>query len=91
MNIKHEIISFDSVTGAILVHYFTDEIQQGYAYNIDLPIVNGMLPTEIEIEEIINLHSPRVQLERIEAMKTATVPEYLANLIPSTSEVTSTQ
>jgi hypothetical protein len=86
MEINHEVISFDPNTGSIVVRYFTDDIQPGYAYSIDLPIVDGALPTEAEIQQLIDLHSPRIQLERIAAMKTASIPEYLANLTPNIPE-----
>lgn len=86
MNIKNEIISFDPTTGTILVRYFTDDIQPGYTFNIDLPIVDGMLPLEDQLQQTIDLYSPRIQFERIEAMKIVNIPQYLKNLIPITSE-----
>jgi hypothetical protein len=82
MEIKHQILEFTALTGSILVNYFCDEVPEGLTYNIDLPIENGQIASPEKVDELINLMAPRVQLERIIAMKTTEIPVYLAEKIP---------
>lgn len=81
MNIQNEILNFDEASGTILVRYFTSDFPEGFAYNIDLPIVDGQYPSEEELQELVRVYEPRGQLERIVAVKTATVPENLRSKV----------
>ena len=82
--IKHEIISFNSLNGSIQVKYFSNEVPEGLVYNIDLPIENGEFSSEQEINQLIELYKPTVQLERLAAIKIAQIPQYLLDKVLST-------
>jgi hypothetical protein len=82
MNIKHELISFHAPTGSMLVRYFSDEVPDGLAYNIDIPLENGSFVGQEKIDELIEAMKPIGQLERIAALQSVVIPETLAALIP---------
>lgn len=82
MNIENEIVSFDTVTGSILVKYYSLEVPDGLFFNIDLPIENGNFPTLEKINELIDLFKPTGQLERMAQLKAVDVPSFLAEKIP---------
>lgn len=82
MNIQHEIISFYPPTGSMLVRYFCDEVPEGLAYNIDIPLENGSFVGQEQIDALIAAMKPVGQLERIAQLKSAQIPAELAALIP---------
>lgn len=87
MEIKYEILSFNSDIGGVTVHYYTQSNPVGFTYNIDLPIENGSYPNEDAVIALVELYAPKGQLERIEAVKTAAVPAFLASkILPPTEE-----
>jgi hypothetical protein len=81
MNIQHEIISFNPVMGSIIVKYFSAESQEKLEFSIDLPIENGVFPDEQAINELIELYKPTAQLNRIAALKTVQIPQYLLDKV----------
>lgn len=83
MQITKEILSFNPTTGSVNVRYFSNEVPEGVSFNIDLPLDNGQLPSEATISEILNTYTPLAQLERLAALKTITVPEFLSSKIPT--------
>jgi len=91
MQITKEILSFNPTTGSIDVRYFSNEVPEGVTFNIDLPLNNGQLPSEESISEILNIYTPLAQLERLAALKTTAVPEFLASKIPTPSPEPETQ
>lgn len=91
MNIKNEIISFDPITGSIVVKYFCDEVPDGLSFNIDVPIENGQLADITTINNLIEIFKPIGQLERIAQLKAITVPEFLAEKIPTPIVVNTAQ
>lgn len=86
MNIQHEIISFHAPTGSMLVRYFSDEVPDGLAYNIDIPLDNGAFIAQDKINELIDAMKPVGQLERIAALASVEIPPELAALIPPEPE-----
>ena len=82
MNIQHEIVSFDPVTGSILVKYSCDQVTESLSFNIDIPIENGVLASIETIDFLIELHKPVKQFERVIALKTIQLPAYLVDKIP---------
>jgi hypothetical protein len=87
--IKYEIVNFYPETGSISVKYYTDIFTEGWIYNLDLNVDNGVYPSQEEINNLIEFYSPRGQIERIEKVKTAEVPDHLKSFIPSTSSSSS--
>lgn len=81
MNIQHEILEFFPQTASISVRYFADEVPTGLVYNIDLPVNNGTLPSQQQINELVEHNKPVGQLERIAAANEATVPSHLSNYV----------
>lgn len=81
MNIKYDILEFIPHIGTIVVKWYCDEVPQGLVYNVDLPIINGSYPKFEELSDIIKQFEPTGQLERIAALSTAKIPEYLDKLI----------
>jgi len=77
MDIRHEILNFDSNNGSIVVRYFTNDFIDGFIYNIDLPIIDGRYPDEIALSEIIKQNEPKIQIQRFFAAQTAIIPENL--------------
>lgn len=77
MNIQHEIISFDAASASVVVRYFSDSVPEGLTYNIDLPIKDGQLPSQEEIDEIIRVYRPVGQLERLAQLPLVEIPEFL--------------
>lgn len=82
MNIQHKIVSFQPTTGSLLVNYFSEEVPEGLLYNIDIPLVGNSFADKEEIEKLIAFMAPVGQLERIATLRTLTIPEELAVLIP---------
>lgn len=82
MEIKHEILEFNPVTGNIVVRYFTDDFTEGYVFNIDLPIKDGAFPSQAEINDLIIFYAPKEQLARAGAVKNTPIPDYLLNYVP---------
>ncbi len=87
MNIQHEIISFHAPTGSMLVRYFSDEVSEGLAYNIDIPLVNGTFVSQDEINSLIEAMKPVSQLQRLAELQAIEIPEFLSALIPPEPEV----
>jgi hypothetical protein len=83
MDIKHEIVSFESASGSIVVRYWTDQFPDGLTYSIDLPVENGAFPSETRIHELIEAHSPVGQIRRFVEARTADVPTFLRDLAGS--------
>ena len=83
MSIQHEIVSFNPTTGSILVRYFTETVPEGLCYNIDIPLENGTFINQEQIAELIEHMKPVGQLERMAAVKSATIPEELVQFIPA--------
>lgn len=83
MNIQHEILSFYPPTGSMLVRYFCDEVPEGLAYNIDIPLEDGAFVGEDKINELIEAMKPIGQLERLAALQAVSIPPALAALIPA--------
>lgn len=83
MTIQHEILSFDPLTGSVLVKFTSSEYPEGLTYNIDLPVEEGKFPDAERINEIINFNAPKAQIERLGAIKTAEIPAFLSEKIPS--------
>jgi hypothetical protein len=81
MDVQHEILEFNPNIGAILIKYVCNEFLDGLVYNIDLPLENGTYPSQEEITALIKKHEPTEQLKRLIAVKTATIPTYLAEKI----------
>lgn len=81
MSIQHKILSFDSANGSVLVRYFTDENPNGYIYNVDVPMIDGEYVNEEELIAHIKQLAPAGQLERVDAIKIANVPDYLSNIV----------
>jgi hypothetical protein len=77
MNIQHEIISFDAASASVLVRFFSDSVPEGLTYNIDLPIQEGRLPSQEEIDEVIRAYRPVGQLERLAQIPLVEIPEFL--------------
>jgi hypothetical protein len=92
VNIHHEIVSFNPASGSIAVRYYTDEFTSGYTFNIDLPLEDGAYPSQEKINELIDHFAPVGQLERTEALLSASVPSHLAPLtVTPSSGVSSDQ
>lgn len=87
MNIQHEIISFHPATGSMLVRWFCDEVPDGLAYNVDIPLENGAFIGPEKIEALIEAVKPVGQLERLAALATVEIPPELAAYIPAPAPV----
>jgi hypothetical protein len=83
MEIQHKILSFDPRNGGLVVQYYTADNSDGLVFNIDLPVENGEYPSQEEVQGVIELHTPRGQLERISAIKNASVSNFLLAHVPS--------
>jgi hypothetical protein len=70
----------------MLVRYFSDEVPEGLAYNIDIPLENGAFITQDKINDLIEAMKPVGQLERITALMAVQIPPELAALIPPEPE-----
>lgn len=81
MDIEYDILEFNPNTGSILVKYACSEFLDGLVYNIDLPLENSTYPSQEEITALIKKMEPTEQLKRLVAVKTATIPTYLAEKI----------
>lgn len=87
MDIQHEILSFDPTIGGITVRYYTESNSVGFTFNIDLPIENGSFPDETGVNSLVELYKPSGQLKRLEDIKTAVVPAFLAaKILPAPEE-----
>jgi hypothetical protein len=83
MQINNEILSFDPTTGSILVRYYNDEFPEGFTYGIDVPVRDGQLASQEEINQLIETFKPVGQLERIVALRSVEIPQFLAEKIPA--------
>lgn len=91
MDIKHKILAFYSDAASLEVQFYTDSNPDGVVYRIDIPIVDGKYPTQEELKKFIIGYSPVWQMQRIEDIKTAVVPDYLAALEPKPEPTDDTQ
>jgi hypothetical protein len=88
MSIQHEIVSFNPVMGSIIVKYFSTEIPEKLEFSIDLPIENGVFPDEQTVNQLIETYKPTVQLQRMAALKTVQIPQYLLDkVVPEVVQV----
>lgn len=81
MDIKHKILGFYPDTCSILVNYYCDEVPDGFNYSIDLHPVNGQLPSQDEINELIKCFEPTGQLQRLVDAKNVQIPSHLADIV----------
>jgi hypothetical protein len=89
MQILYEIKEFNPNTGSLLVRYYDSSNIYSLIYNVDLPLLDGNLPNQSEIDEYINSMKPVGQLERMRALNTIQIPSFLQNLIPTQSNTPS--
>lgn len=87
MQINHEILEFNPYTASVIVRYFTDSVPEGLVFNIDLPVTEGQPLTEELVEQTLEFYSPTSQIERLAAVKTMQVPDFLAALAPAVQPV----
>lgn len=68
-DIAYEIVSFTKATATLLVKYKTSVFSEGLTYPIDLPIVDGAVPTGAALDELIMSLAPVGQLTDAEIHK----------------------
>lgn len=83
MHIQYSIVEFNKDTGSVLVKYFCDELPEGVTYNVDIPVINGQLAPQADVDALILALQPTAQIERLVALKTAEIPGFLAEKIPA--------
>jgi hypothetical protein len=88
MDIQHQIIEFNPTTVSIVVKYWAEQFPEGLVFNIDLPIIDGQFPSDDEIENIIKLHEPKSQIERLIKTPTLNIPDSFKQKIPASNAET---
>ena len=81
MQIQYKIIKYIPEQASLVVNYFTELVPEGLTYNIDIPFINGQLANEEEILKLIEIYTPKGQLERMEALLSVEHPTHLTELI----------
>lgn len=81
MQIQYQILNYIPEQASIVVKYFTDKIPNGLTYTLDIPIIDGQLAGEEEILKLIEIYTPKGQLERLENLLNVEHPTHLTSLI----------
>ena len=82
MDIKYKIVSFDKVTGTIVVLFYSNEYPSGLVFNIDIPIENGKYISGDALHTYIMTFAPYGQINRILLAQQAPDPEITVEPIP---------
>lgn len=82
MQIQYKIINYLPEQASLVVNYFTEDVPDGLTYNLDIPIIDGQLADAEEVMKLIEVMTPKAQLERIAHLQSLTNhPEHLTALI----------
>ena len=65
MAVEYEVLSVNPTTGSLCVKYFSEEIPDGFTFNVDIPLVNDEFVGQEELEKFLKAMTPTSQFDRI--------------------------
>ncbi|MEY2840164.1 MAG: hypothetical protein RJB60_2463 [Pseudomonadota bacterium] len=83
-DIEFKLVDFHERTGSLQVVYHNEDLPEGVAFSINIPIVNGGFLQGDELVALINSYAPKDVFERAAAIRQGGIQSPVPGL-PSTS------